>query len=527
MLRQTVICLMSFCLAVFAAGQEAGRNFTYFEDTHPEFRFINAASLSSFGEGKVSTAFISSQKDNGKLISISDSPDGWSANTGTESYMRISDRIAIWGNLSYTYFRGQDMGAQILVSPDDNPVNFLEEDLTTVGEKKKESYYVAGGLAYAFSNRFSGGVHIDYTACDQVKYKDPRFLDVLMDMNVAPGLMLSFSDDFSLGFNLLYRHSVEQLSAGSYGTKDKTYHILVDLGGFYGYREIFEGDNGYVSLSNIRYLYSDWYGVGLQAITGNRVKTTHDLQAAIRSGYFGSKTSGSVVFCECSGPSVSYSLSSLLQSGDNLHKLALSASWVSLSNYTNSYKATIIPGMNTEITYQGQTRTLDRNDIDASLAYTMFKGVGGYLPQWEFDAAANTSCRFQSTLIYPFQRDWSSIRAGLSVKACRNIASGHSIYSCALSTGFHTGFGNPRGDSSSASGSTTLKSFDDYSNRQFEYETAARMGAGIELIYTRIISARFVPYAKISDSFVSLLSDPQYLDGKTRNVATVSLGCNF
>ena len=72
-----------------------------------------------------------------------------------------------------------------------------------------------------------------------------------------------------------------------------------------------------------------------------------------------------------------------------------------------------------------------------------------------------------------------------------------------------------------------MKSFDDYSNREFEYYTAARAGAGVELKYTRRVSDRLTAFVSFSDTFRSLLSKSEYLDGATRNVALLTLGCNF
>ena len=217
----------------------------------------------------------------------------------------------------------------------------------------------------------------------------------------------------------------------------------------------------------------------------------------------------------------------IIPSGSDLQKMSFSASIANVSNKTNSYKATVVPGMNTKITYTGQTKTLSRNDIDASFAYTLYKGTDVYLPKWELGAKAGAACRLQSTTLYPFRRDWTSIGVDIDINAGRNIISGQNIYSCRLDAGFFTGFGDPRHDSVADGGSTTMKSFDDYSNREFEYYTAARAGAGIELKYTRMVSDKLAAYVSLSDNFRSLLSKPEYLDGATRNVALLTLGCNF
>jgi hypothetical protein len=42
-----------------------------------------------------------------------------------------------------------------------------------------------------------------------------------------------------------------------------------------------------------------------------------------------------------------------------------------------------------------------------------------------------------------------------------------------------------------------------------------------------VVSARFVPYVKVSDNFSAMLHSPEYLSGGTRNVALITLGCSF
>ena len=63
--------------------------------------------------------------------------------------------------------------------------------------------------------------------------------------------------------------------------------------------------------------------------------------------------------------------------------------------------------------------------------------------------------------------------------------------------------------------------------RQFEFDAVARAGAGVSFAWTSLRPKRLAPYVKVSDRFVSLLAEPQYLGGRTRNVASLSLGINF
>ena len=54
-----------------------------------------------------------------------------------------------------------------------------------------------------------------------------------------------------------------------------------------------------------------------------------------------------------------------------------------------------------------------------------------------------------------------------------------------------------------------------------------RAGGELSFTWTWLRPRRLAPYLKISDRFTSLLQAPQYLDGRFRNTAQVTLGCNF
>ena len=517
MRRFTLIAFTLLLLAASATGQEKRRVFDWAELSNP-------AALSFLKDKALSQADLSFRKENGGLIPIEGSPDAWSAGAGAQEFHRVSDKLAFHGRIDYSYFRGQQMGGQILMNPAYNPVNFLEEDLSTRGTKKRETYSLSGSAAYTLSPKVALGIAFDYTSADQVKYKDPRFKNVWMDLTVRPGMLLHLGESFSLGANLEYRHTLESLSAGNFGTVEENYYILVDRGNCYGSREIFNGDAGYVSTSNTRPLSNSFFGLSLQALGGG---FTAQLTGLYRTGYYGSRTSTSVVFCEWNGPEAALKGSYKLAAGKNIHRFGLDASFSLLSNYTNSYKYDIRPGMSSVIIYTAQTKTHTRMHLDGALSYRFEGRTDGYLPAWEASAVVGGRFKLQDTRIHPFSRNWTSTVIDVQLSGGRNLQRGRDIYSCALQACFLTGFGEPRKDSMASGGQTTLRSFDNYSNRQFEYETAARAGAGVELKYTRLVSGNFIPYVKLSDSFCHLLSAPQYLDGVGRNVAVITLGCQF
>ncbi len=522
-----IICALILCFAGNAAGQVQVLDFQQAKDTRLPLASGNAAAISFLGNERFSEIHASFAKEDGNLIPIEASPNCWAFNAGTESFTRISDKLVFHGGLSYTCFKGLDMGGQVLIEPSRNPVNFLEEDLNTLGTKKRETYSLNGALSWSFNDRMSVGMGIDYTAADQTKYKDPRFLNVLVDFTVNAGSMYRFSDKLSAGGNLFWNHRQEQLSADLLGTVDREYDILVDQGAFYGLQEDFVGDLGYVSRSNARPMPENILGVSLQMVSSGHMRSFHQLSAAWRNGHYGNRASSSVVFCEFGGPETSYEGSFAIPTSSGEHRLYMNASVRLLSNDSNSYKFETESGMNTNVVYIGSNRTLDRTEANARLAWEMRMGIYGYRPNWVFSASADGFLRNQHISIYPSYRDQDLLSAALNLKAERNINKVSDCFSFAISVLFASGTGNAKSDGSLGSGTSKAKSFDIWLNRQFEYETAPRAGASLEFTWTMFYFKGYAPYIKVYDRFTSLVKDNIYLDGQTRNAASIVLGCNF
>ncbi|MBO4571108.1 MAG: hypothetical protein J5699_04210 [Bacteroidales bacterium] len=526
-LRFPLTGILILCLAAGAAGQGRVLDFAQVTGSNPLLSYGNASLMASLDEANFSEATISFAKENGDIIPLEGSPDSWNLDVLTQSFRRVSDRLVFSGRLGYSFFRGNEMGGQVLINPQESAISFLEEDTSTLGVKQREVYSLNGALSYSLSRRLSAGVKIDYTSADQTKFRDPRFLSMLMDLKVAPGVTFWKSSGFVLGGNLLWRHSVEQLSAGTFGTMDRQYFVLVNQGGFLGSREYFEGDVGYVSLSNTRPLADNGYGLALQVAAGRSTRFHAQLSGLWRDGYYGSRTSTSVVFCEFSGPEAGLETSLIIPRGRNIHKLDFSGGAKILYNYTNSYSYKTETGMTSVVVYNGQNKTMSRSRYAAHLGYNLKKNAAGYRPDWEFKASADALMQQRKTILYPDYRDDSYMNLSLDLSAERNIKRETGCISLGAAVFGFAGTGNPKTDGSYSAGSSKVKSFDDWLFRQFEYDTAMRAGGEFSFTWTWLRPRRIAPYLMVSDRFTSLLQAPQYLDGRFRNAAQVTLGCNF
>ena len=507
------------------AGDREVRDFRFVKETTPALSFSNAAALGLWTD-KISVVEVESTKGNGAAVPLEGSKDDFSVRAGTESFFRISDRLVFHGKLSWSDFQGKEMGGPILMDPDLHPVNFLESDENTVGVKKRELYGLVGALALRLGEKWFAGLEINYESGDQTKVKDPRFSNVLMDLGLSGGIAYRPSDQLLLGASLHYRDLLEQIRGGIYGTADLQYFIQTDKGGFLGSVAELTGDYNYVPSSSYRPMVDRYYGISFQALVANRF--SNELTFRYRDGYYGKKASSSPVFFDYSGIEGEYEGVCLLPAGRSLHRMALTLGLATLGNAENVLRYVTPPGQNTIVEYTGENNILDRIDWEAALDYRWYRDTEGARPGSTLGLKAGFRSRNQTTTLYPFYRNHSFSQISLDLYGQKCWTWGPMSFILDVSATGLAGFGTDKEDGSYASGTTSgLKSFDNYLGRYFEFKTAPRAGASLGLTVARRIKGGFEPYLRLSDSFLSLLAEPQYLQGRTRNVAALSIGCNF
>ncbi len=517
-------CILAAGFAAAAQEQEPCRDFYFRVGSDPMFMVSNPAAISAF-KGHISMAELSFRKDDGAFLSLEDSPDSYRAAAHTESYISISDRISFRGRLSWSYFSGDKMGGPVLMEPIYNPVSFLESNTLTLGRKNKETYSLLGAASYRFSDKWSAGISLDYVSADQTKIKDPRFSNVWMDMNLKAGVSFRPSDSLMLGLTLLYRNTIEQVRSGIYGTTDKQYFIYADKGGFLGTIAELTGDYNYISLTNPRPMQNDFFGLGLQFAGCGIV---NELDVLYRKGTWGGKASSTAIFFEFSGLEASYRGKFVKRRGDALHKLSLDIDYELLGNNENVFSYVTPVGQNTRVEYSGQNHISDRHLASAGLSYVFSKGMERYMPDFTAGASLSGSMLASSAVLYPFTRNSDTESFKAEVFADKSFYSGRSVFTISFSGSFRTGFGTPKEDATLVPGASSgYISFDDYLYRQFEYDTASAAGARAGFRYSYVVSARLIPYIELSDSFSAMLQAPQYLGGRFRNTALITLGCNF
>lgn len=486
----SIICLAA---ALSAAGQTIS----------------NPAFADTLG-GHKAQAGLFGRKDNGGIIPISGSPDSFETGASANAYHRLSEKLVFFGLLGWDYFRGKDMGGLVLMDPCFNPVNFLERDEDTKGTKYRETYNLEGGLAYRFSPVWVAGLSVKYQAADQTKLKDPRFSNTWMDLDINAGASFRAGERLVLGASFSFRSTFENVRGGIYGTNEKQYFIVTDKGGFLGTVSELAGDNNIISTSSATPMVNHFYGGALQAVLDG--KFMNELYFHARSGYYGREGSTSPRYFDYSGFETGYKGS--LKAGS--HTMALDLGFANISNTENKFQYITPAGKNTIVQYTGKDVVLRRNVFKASLDYSWKSALGMSLSGRYID---------QSASMFPLGRKTQAATISADIWGQRTMWKRLTLELHALAEG---GFGNAAIDSADASAtSTTIRSFDSYMNRQFEYDTALRAGGRLAATYELPKIGNTSPYVLISEQYIHLLQAPQYLEGSGRNVALIGLGLTF
>lgn len=519
--RHTIICLAAFCLCVSASAQDP--RYEYSLRMNPQLEKAGAAALADFDSKNMSFADFSFGKDNGGFVGIDGSNDCMAGTLSAESYTRISDRIVFFGGLSYSYFTGKNMAGSLLRDMYYNPVAFLEPTSEFAGQKTGELYSMSGGLSYSLSKALSAGLRMDYQSGNKVKVKDPRYRSEWMYLNLDASVWFRPSSGFAVGASGIFRSTSEKIMSHIYGLADKQYKLAIDRGGFFGTNEAVEGIYGIINQSEFQPMNNIFFGGALHLSAGGYFTS---LQALSRGGKYGHGTSSKPVYFEYGGLEVSWTNSLKVGGGDSSsHVLSLDADFKSISNKENTIKYSTAAGSNTVVNYVGQKEVLTRTTAAASLGYKGSTGVVEGSPALSFGASVDADFRTQRATIFPYYRDHNRTAVSARAFAVKNIYSSKSIISFGGDLFGGAGFGVAASDGilATATGGNVVK-YDDLLNRQFEYETAPYAGACLKASYTRHLSNKVSAYVSVSDDFRSLIKAPEYLGGRFRNCALISVG---
>lgn len=525
-------------LPAWSQTEEWKDEYSRFTDLTPWVRSSNPAGTATLPVDKTSTVRTSLEKKNGGLMDLHESRDCFRPSLDAASYMRISDRITFYGRMNYSYFKGKDMGGQILMDPYYNPINFLESVDTTTGTKTLEEYTLEGAMAYSLNDRLTLAGKVSYQSADYAKRKDPRSYNQWMDLDASVGARYSLADGkTAFGVSLNYVKTIETVAEKLFGTIDRQYYCFVDYGGSFGKVEVIDGDNGYLSVSNERPMFNQFFGGSAQVgFKVGGVDAFLDLGAAYRKGYFGKKASGSVRFCDFDGMRYNLNARISFKTGKLLNRIDGSWNMMTSLNKENSYRVSTNPGQSSEIQYFGSQEVGDKTVGRIKARYSIerqadgHKGIFSPVP-WVLSVGYERFGVNQTATSYPFYRKQRIARNTVNLTGVKNFPMGNNFLSITLGGDYSFAgddLKNEDGQYSSATGNPRTN--DTYLNRNFEYFHASSAGGTASVRFTLVKETgrrHYSVFMDLSDSYHRLTSDPEYLTGNYRNTIIFTIGCNF
>lgn len=525
-------------LPAWSQTEEWKDEYSRFTDLTPWVRSSNPAGTATLPVDKTSTVRASLEKKNGGLMDLHESRDCFRPSLDAASYMRISDRITFYGRMNYSYFKGKDMGGQILMDPYYNPINFLESVDTTTGTKTLEEYTLEGAMAYSLNDRLTLAGKVSYQSADYAKRKDPRAYNQWMDLDASVGARYSLADGkTAFGVSLNYVKTIETVAEKLFGTIDRQYYCFVDYGGSFGKVEVIDGDNGYLSVSNERPMFNQFFGGSAQVgFKVGGVDAFLDLGAAYRKGYFGKKASGSVRFCDFDGMRYNLNARISFKTGNLLNRIDGSWNMMTSLNKENSYRVSTNPGQSSEIQYFGSQEVGDKTVGRIKARYSIerqadgHKGIFSPVP-WALSVGYERFGVNQTATSYPFYRKQRIARNTVNLTGVKNFPIGNNFLSITLGGDYSFAgddLKNEDGQYSSATGNPRTN--DTYLNRNFEYFHASSAGGTASVRFTLVKETgrrHYSVFMDLADSYHRLLSEREYLTGNYRNTIIFTIGCNF
>lgn len=473
-------------------------------DSIPDYEYIttkdawlssqNASGLEEFNGSKASIANAYFNKSNGDFINYFESNNSYNYGVNTETYYKISDIVTIYGRVNYSYFKGKNMGGSSLIDPYYNAFNLVEYTDTTRGNKIKETYNIAGGLSTKLTDRWTIGLKGNYTNVSYFKTRDLRHTNDLLNLELTGGLKYKF-DNIHLGLNYYYHRSVESIAFNEYGTVDKQYYTLIDFGGYFGIAQPYSSTDseGITRGNDPKPYFNEEHEVSLQVnlILNERLSFFSEISAKIGDGYFGERSTTTIVYTEHSSYGYNYSGILTLDNKTSLHQLKLNSSYFALENNLNDYHSgqDSITGK-TIVYYDSQNKINNRNQLNLSVGYQGYFQIENNKPLW----SVNANIKYRSSYLRSVYYDYLTIRKqqinqySSSLSAYRNFYSERNTYRIIAEFSYGTGSGYAFKDEYYTTSTGDLVTKNTYANREFEYFTADRLSGNLGFRYSRLFN---------------------------------------
>ena len=510
----------------------AFRSFAFVSSASPWLSSENAAGLTAFLRRRnISQADVAWQRGWGDFTDFSQSHQTVQIDAGVESFYRLNRRSVVYGKMMYNNFSGEDMGGSVFVNPDRKPFDIVEDSLTNLGRKHRDTYHLVGAVGIDLFRGIGLGLKADYTAANYAKYKDLRHFNKLMSLKFTAGIRVLLGRRGSAGAHYLYRRNTESVRFSTYGRVEKTFKSLIDYAGFMGEVEQF-GNYGYTNKNLIQMLFDEYQGGAVQLEWQlGKLSFFNELMAAHRTGFYGKDSPYSVIHSQHRSAVYQYHAVLTFRQWRTHHRLALTLDAENLENHRTTYIEQRNDNGVSYYNYFDPVRTANKLFTNGSAIYTGFINVQGDQPIWRIDVGARWMHRRQTAYRYPYYRrqDLRNIEGFAQVE--RNVIWNMQMLTAMLGASFSDGSGAPFEDATFVAPSdkqTPPPTMNAWLYREYAVLTAAQFELQAALKYSFVVPRTSLPmYIKAQINYRHAAHAPYVMQNRHRATFGISAGCTF
>ncbi len=547
--RRAMRLLVTAIMCLWVSHMRAQfRDFAFEKDSSAWLTTTNAAGLTRYVGTAATAAEVYGQLQRGGFVDYNGSPKTTEAGAAVESFYRLSSRTVVYGRMSYDNFTGRDMAGSAFVSPDRRPFDIVEDSLTNLGRKHRDTYNLVGAVGVDLWRGLSVGGRVAYTSANYAKYKDLRHKNLFMDLDVSVGLMAPLGRWGSLGANYRYRRNTESLEFSTYGKGDKVYKSLVGYAVFTGKVEQFGGD-GFTDSNTSMPLLDEHHGIGLQL----ELRPTgafawyHEASMAWREGYYGRRSPYTIQYTRHDSKLYTYRTRLSYRQPSAVHHIDVNLEAENLQNNLNTYRELKNEAGSRYYEYYDPVKAANKVWVNGSVAYTgRFALVdsrsqcsaepsakSATLPTWTVRAAFSWMHRKQTAYLYPYYHRQKLDSRELSLSLGRNIFLRRSMLTLTAAAAFGKGSGEPFEEGTFAAPSdkqTPPPTMDAWLYREYEYLTASRHQLAFGAKYSFLIPTTAFP-AYVAVNVVHRKAHcpghREFLSGTDRTLLRLAVGTVF
>ena len=405
--------LALFLIALSSVSDVRGqRSFTLEQDRNYWLTSSSPAALTSFSVPSISSGSLFYAYENGDAFKPLQGSKNNIFGARVRSYTRLSDKVVVYGNISYSNNSVSEMAVSMLIPTDELiPFDLKEESSENKGNKRFEYFNLEGKTGWKLTRLLSLGAGIDYSTGSYAKFRDLRHTNTLMDLDVSGNVFLTITNSFNLGAGFEYRRRTETLKFDTFGTTDKVFRTIIDYANGYGPVETYGGE-GFTDSTHELPLFSDYLGLNVQASFKNLF---FDWTYLRRNGYYGRKSQYTALHSTHSGNFFKWNFRCYLKRNpSSLIMIDLKAHSELLRTFRTNYRK-VTASINNSVTYYEYYRPVkmsDKAQQTSSLSMTACWKPAADIFLWNVIVGADFLMGKQTAYIFPdaFTKRLNAIR---------------------------------------------------------------------------------------------------------------------